>query len=286
MVSEAWKSLSSEDREIWEEKASRDKARYEVEKQTYNGPWKVAADKRSPKDPNAPKRPMSAFLSFSNCKRAAVKRQNQSVSNAEVSRILSRMWKDAPEDDRQMHIDQEFKLRQEYKSAMGEWRTNAEREKRNARLSREDIAIKTLEAQKQQMMEGDNVGILRQQGDVDDAEQSDHAAAIAMFQEYPSYGRGMNHRYYDQGYGQYEHVQHEGVGPGVYSGMHQSLSELNASSQYHNSLPGASGMLGTFSSIIHSPRVMNCLPRKHRLLTFQATRFFRPPVSFKFTTTS
>jgi hypothetical protein len=60
MVSESWKNLSAEDREVWEEKARSDKARYEVEKQTYNGPWKVAADKRSPKDPNAPKRPMSA----------------------------------------------------------------------------------------------------------------------------------------------------------------------------------------------------------------------------------
>ena len=93
MVSQAWKALSHDEREEWEEMARRDKARFEYEKSIYAGPWKVPAKKRSQKDPNAPKRPMSAFLSFSNSKRAQVKSRHPDIGNAEVSRILAQMWK-------------------------------------------------------------------------------------------------------------------------------------------------------------------------------------------------
>ena len=58
MVSEAWRELNPEEKEVWEKKARKDKARYEVEKAMYKGPWKVPANKRTPKDPSAPKRPM------------------------------------------------------------------------------------------------------------------------------------------------------------------------------------------------------------------------------------
>ena len=56
MVSAAWKALSHDEREVFEDMARRDKARYEVEKTMYAGPWKVPAKKRASKDPNAPKR--------------------------------------------------------------------------------------------------------------------------------------------------------------------------------------------------------------------------------------
>ena len=62
---------------------TKDKARYEVEKAMYKGPWKVPANRRTPKDPTAPKRPMSAFLAFSNKRRAALKRQHPDATNAD-----------------------------------------------------------------------------------------------------------------------------------------------------------------------------------------------------------
>lgn len=88
MVSEAWRELNPEEKEIWETKARKDKARYEVEKAMYKGPWKVPANKRTPKDPTAPKRPMSAFLAFSNKRRAALKRQHPDATNADLSRSM------------------------------------------------------------------------------------------------------------------------------------------------------------------------------------------------------
>lgn len=147
MVSQAWKNLPSDEREEWEEMARRDKARYELEKTMYTGPWKVPASKaRSQKDPNAPKRPMSAFLSYSNSKRAQVKSSNPETGNAEVSRVLAKMWKEAPDEERRIHIEKEFELRQQYKSDIAIWRRNADEELKAARKKREDIALQCLDS--------------------------------------------------------------------------------------------------------------------------------------------
>lgn len=245
MVSEAWKGLVPEDREIWEQKALRDKERYLVEKQTYSGPWKVAAAKRSPKDPNAPKRPMSAFLSFSNSKRALVKRENPTVTNAEASRLLSRMWRDAPEEVRQMHIDTEFKLRQKYKSAMGKWRENAETEKTNARLAREDIALKTIELHKKQAMEGDSVRIVRQR-EIESAALGGLSHPSTLFHEHHGSERGTRGRgtnFYDHAYENYEHGQQESQNSAAYAGLQHSLNETNSLSMYQSGLSGASASM-------------------------------------------
>eukprot|EP00521_Asterionellopsis_glacialis_P007590 CAMPEP_0195291578 /NCGR_PEP_ID=MMETSP0707-20130614/7875_1 /TAXON_ID=33640 /ORGANISM="Asterionellopsis glacialis, Strain CCMP134" /LENGTH=404 /DNA_ID=CAMNT_0040351911 /DNA_START=31 /DNA_END=1245 /DNA_ORIENTATION=+ len=142
LVSAEWKSLPKEEREKWDEMAREDKARFEVEKTMYTGPWKVPANKRSQKDPSAPKRPMSSFLSFSNSKRASTKQQHPEKSNAEISRMLAEMWRDAPQEERQVHIDKEAGLREEYKIAMAAWKKNAEDELNATRTERENAARK------------------------------------------------------------------------------------------------------------------------------------------------
>eukprot|EP00534_Pseudo-nitzschia_fraudulenta_P003715 CAMPEP_0201131450 /NCGR_PEP_ID=MMETSP0850-20130426/42819_1 /ASSEMBLY_ACC=CAM_ASM_000622 /TAXON_ID=183588 /ORGANISM="Pseudo-nitzschia fraudulenta, Strain WWA7" /LENGTH=415 /DNA_ID=CAMNT_0047401493 /DNA_START=259 /DNA_END=1506 /DNA_ORIENTATION=+ len=144
MVSQAWKALPEDEREKWEVMARQDKARYEMEKSMYTGPWKVPATKRASKDPKAPKRPMSAFLSFSNSKRGFVKNKYKDAKNAEVSRILAQMWKDADGDEKKTFIDEEFELRQQYKIAMTEWKRQSEEEIRTKRLERENEAMKAV----------------------------------------------------------------------------------------------------------------------------------------------
>eukprot|EP00978_Attheya_sp_CCMP212_P049377 scaffold657049_cov142-Attheya_sp.AAC.1 len=56
LVSIEWKGLNKEERARWEEMARLDKERFEREKLTYSGPWKVPIRK---KDASTPKRPMS-----------------------------------------------------------------------------------------------------------------------------------------------------------------------------------------------------------------------------------
>jgi len=141
MVSQAWKALPETEREKWEEMARQDKARYEMEKSMYTGPWKVPATKRS-KDPKAPRRPMSAFLSFSNSKRTFVKKKYKDANNAEVSRVLAQMWKDADAEEKKAFVDEEFRLRQQYKIAMMEWKRQSAEEIKTKREERENEAMK------------------------------------------------------------------------------------------------------------------------------------------------
>ena len=159
MVSQAWKALPEDEREKWEVMARQDKARYEMEKSMYTGPWKVPATKRVSKDPNAPKRPMSAFLSFSNSKRAYVKNKHKDAKNAEVSRILAQMWKDADAEEKKAFVDEEFALRQQYKIAMSEYKRQSEEELETKRKEREDEAMRAVREGKLPVRNDDAKGI-------------------------------------------------------------------------------------------------------------------------------
>jgi HMG (high mobility group) box len=152
MVSIAWKNLSPEEREHWDEMARADKERYETERILYDGPWKVPAQKPE-KYPNAPKRPMSAFLAYSNTNRSKVKSKNPSLSNTEISRVLASMWKEMDEGKKQRYVDEEVQLRSEYKSRIAEWRANEENELEFERKRKEEMAIRTLESHNRQLID-------------------------------------------------------------------------------------------------------------------------------------
>lgn len=146
--------MDPEEREIWEERARQDKTRYEMERSLYTGPWKVPANKRTPKDPSAPKRPMSAFLAFSNKRRAALKRENPDATNADLSKMLSKQWKTADPVLKKEYTDEEAGLRAQYKIAMAAWRKKVAEEKKAERKEREAIAMQAAEAQNEQNAAG------------------------------------------------------------------------------------------------------------------------------------
>ena len=153
--------MPAEEKENWEKKARKDKSRYEVEKAMYKGPWKVQANKRTPKDPSAPKRPMSAFLAFSNKRRAALKREHPDATNADLSKMLSVTWKEIPDDVRKKYMDEEALLRATYKVDVAKWRKKVADEKKLERNEREAVAMQTAEARAKepqgQMMTASNM---------------------------------------------------------------------------------------------------------------------------------
>jgi len=139
IVSEEWKNLPLAERKVWEEKAQLDKRRYELEKAMYKGPWRVKA--RSKKDPTAPKKPMSAYLSYANSKRLMVRSKNPTASNAEVSKKLAAMWREESQEVRQPYIEEEARLREIYKVEIEAWRRNQKSEV--DRTQRETLALLT-----------------------------------------------------------------------------------------------------------------------------------------------
>lgn len=121
MVSQSWKELSEEDRSKYQEMARIDRERYEKAKAAYKGPWRVP----DVKHPNPPKKPMSAFLAFGNERRKAIADANPSLTNAEISTLLSKLWKQCPVDVKQAYRDREAREREIFKKYRAEW----EREK-------------------------------------------------------------------------------------------------------------------------------------------------------------
>lgn len=122
---ELWKDLPADERAHWEEVAAKDKQRYMNEKASYTGPWQVPW-KRSRKDPSAPKRPMSAFLYYSQGKRSEIKANNPGMKNTEVSKMLGQLWQNLPEEERAPHVAREKEERERYKVAIAEWRKETE----------------------------------------------------------------------------------------------------------------------------------------------------------------
>lgn len=182
LVSEAWRELAPEEKAKWEAEAQKDKARYEVEKAMYKGPWKIPANKRAPKDPSAPKRPMSAFLSYSNKLRASLKKQNPNATNADLSKMLSITWKQLSDEERKKFMDEEAELRAKYKVEMAEWRQKHAEEKRAERMEREALALKTAEAQAQ-ARPALEAAALQQQALAAQQQQANLAAAASFQQQ-------------------------------------------------------------------------------------------------------
>jgi HMG (high mobility group) box len=127
---------------LWEEKARQDKARFQVEKLHYTGPWKVPRKKRMNSDIRIPKRPMSAFLAFSHANRAEEKKKHPNLTNNEITRMLAKQWKNAQDDEKKKYIEQESALRKKYLLSIALWRHSQKNELLSQRQKREEMALK------------------------------------------------------------------------------------------------------------------------------------------------
>mmetsp|Transcript_957 Transcript_957/g.1566 ORF Transcript_957/g.1566 Transcript_957/m.1566 type:complete len:363 (-) Transcript_957:216-1304(-) len=136
---EMWRNLPADERAHWDDVAAKDKQRYMIEKANYTGPWQVPW-KRAKKDPSAPKRPMSAFLYFSQDKRRQIKDENPSIRNTEVSRILGELWRNASDEEKSPHVVKERGERAKYKIAIAEWRKEYEKKMEEQRKQQAEQA--------------------------------------------------------------------------------------------------------------------------------------------------
>jgi HMG (high mobility group) box len=108
------------------------------EKSEYKGPW-VVPKRRAKKHPLAPKRPMSAFLKFSQKRRSVVKERNPDMSNTDVSRLLGEMWRNASAAERAPYVEQEERERAAYKAEIQKWREEQAKLDASTRTSHLDV---------------------------------------------------------------------------------------------------------------------------------------------------
>lgn len=93
--SDRWKVMNVSEKKRFVDMADKDKERYQAEMSTYVPPLGQAKrGKRKQKDPNAPKRSLSAFFWFCNDERPALKAANPSLSVGDLAKALGKKWGD------------------------------------------------------------------------------------------------------------------------------------------------------------------------------------------------
>jgi hypothetical protein len=97
-----WKALAPANRVKYDKSAAEDKERYNAEMKNYIPPEGIVVSKRAkkPKDPNAPKRALSAYMFFCNDRRAQVKEENPSMNGPQVVTELGRLWRELSDEDK------------------------------------------------------------------------------------------------------------------------------------------------------------------------------------------
>ncbi|CAI9153001.1 unnamed protein product [Rangifer tarandus platyrhynchus] len=103
--SERWKTMSAKEKSKFEDMAKTDKARYDREMKNYVPP---RGDKKGKKkDPNAPKRPPSAFFLFCSEHRPKIKSEHPGLSLGDTAKKLGSKKKNEPEDEEEEEEDEE-----------------------------------------------------------------------------------------------------------------------------------------------------------------------------------
>ena len=133
-LGEMWKALSDAEKEPYNKQAADDKERYAKAMEGYTPPEndgepepKKGKKAKAKKDPNAPKRSMTAFILFSNAKRAEVtaelKAANPDMKGvAEVGKRLGEMWKALSDAEKEPYNKQAADDKERYTKAMEEYK--------------------------------------------------------------------------------------------------------------------------------------------------------------------
>ena len=93
LVSQQFKEMDDNEKKEYEDMAKKDKVRYQEEMKNYTPPKGLDStvskkNSKAKKDPNAPKRPMTAFMLFSNATRAKMKEDNPGISFGDVVSLI------------------------------------------------------------------------------------------------------------------------------------------------------------------------------------------------------
>lgn len=123
--SERWRGMSAKEKGRFEELAKRDKARYDAEMSRYippKGAVKGGRGRKKYKDPNAPKRPPSAFFIFCSDKRPEVKALYPGSGIGDIAKKLGEMWNNTSSEDKLPFEKKASKLKEKYEKEVAEYR--------------------------------------------------------------------------------------------------------------------------------------------------------------------
>uniref|UniRef100_A0A1B6EF17 HMG box domain-containing protein n=2 Tax=Clastoptera arizonana TaxID=38151 RepID=A0A1B6EF17_9HEMI len=120
-----WKTMNDKEKKRFHEMAEKDKKRYDTEMQSYVPPKgeKTRGKKRkNMKDPNAPKRSLSAFFLFCKDERPKVKSANPDFGVGEIAKELGKRWAIADGETKSKYEGQAEKEKARYDKEMTEYK--------------------------------------------------------------------------------------------------------------------------------------------------------------------
>jgi len=96
---ERWKTMSDKEKKRFQEMAERDKIRFDDEMKHYEPAEKTGRGRKrkQAKDPNAPKRSLSAFFWFCNDERSGIKSSHPDYTVGDIAKELGRKWGEVDE---------------------------------------------------------------------------------------------------------------------------------------------------------------------------------------------
>jgi len=101
------------------------------------------------RDPEAPKRPTTAYLYFCKEMREKVKEDNEDMDSKEITRELGRMWREDYSDDRERWVELAEKDKKRYEEEMTESESEkSESEKSESGSEEESVSVKTAKGKK------------------------------------------------------------------------------------------------------------------------------------------
>jgi len=134
--SERWKTMSAKEKGKFEDLAKMDKVRYEREMKNYIPP--KGEKKKRFKDPNAPKRPPSAFFVFCADFRPKVKGETPGLSIGDVAKKLGEMWNNLSSEDKQPYEKKAAKLKEKYEKDIAAYRAKGTVPKAPAKVEKKE----------------------------------------------------------------------------------------------------------------------------------------------------
>uniref|UniRef100_A0A6I8NSF6 High mobility group protein B2 n=3 Tax=Ornithorhynchus anatinus TaxID=9258 RepID=A0A6I8NSF6_ORNAN len=122
--SERWKTMAPKEKAKFEDLAKGDKARYDREMKNYVPPKGEKKGKK--KDPNAPKRPPSAFFLFCSEQRPKIKSEHPGLSIGDTAKKLGELWSEQSAKDKLPYEQKAAKLKEKYEKDIAAYRAKGD----------------------------------------------------------------------------------------------------------------------------------------------------------------
>eukprot|EP00053_Salpingoeca_punica_P008914 m.79620 g.79620 ORF g.79620 m.79620 type:complete len:218 (+) comp14802_c0_seq2:2085-2738(+) len=122
-IGEKWRVLDEDGRRPFQELAEKDRLRYKREMLSYSPPEDEFGHKRKrKKDPNEPKKPMSAYLCYSQKRRPEMKLAEPHLRLGELAKRIGDEWAKMSNEEKQPYIERSDGLKRAYAQNMAAFR--------------------------------------------------------------------------------------------------------------------------------------------------------------------